>query len=217
MGALSTYITQVQRLLHDPNAQFWSTSELTDYINEARNRVAEDSKCLRQLATNAALGLVLTTGVESYNPTTFIPAPLGPLVVDVMGVTIYWGNTRQKLAYYAFTDFDVRYRYWNQLQTIPAAFTRMSPVQILIGPMPDQAYPVDIEIAVVPNALVSDATVEQIPIPFQEPVQYYAAYKAKFKEQSLGETDIFLRQYVRTLQWCQRSYMTRVIQNPYVR
>ena len=37
-------------------------------------------------------------------------------------------------------------------------------VQILIGPMPDQAYPVDIEVAVVPNLLVSDSTVEQLPI-----------------------------------------------------
>lgn len=215
MGALNTYITQVQRLLHDPNAQFWPTSELTDYINEARNRVAQDSKCLRQLVTNAANPtFTLVAGTESYNPATFVPN-VGSLVIDVMGITIYWGNTRQKLQYFAFTEFDALYRYWNQLQSIPAAFTRMSPAQFLIGPVPDQNYALDIEVAVNPTPLVSDSTVDQIPIPFQEPVQYWAAYKAKFKEQSLGECTIFENQYKKILLMCARSYMTRLIQNPY--
>ena len=64
MGALSTYITQVQRLLHDPNAQFWSTSELTDYINEARNRVANE--------------LLIFAGLETdHGSTPSRPEPLG--------------------------------------------------------------------------------------------------------------------------------------------
>ena len=59
--ALTGYLTQVQRLLHDSNAQFWSTSELTDYINSARTRLVRDTGCYRNL-----IGLYLSTGVEVY-------------------------------------------------------------------------------------------------------------------------------------------------------
>ena len=47
MATLSSYITDVQRLLHDANSVFWSTTELTDYINQARERVVRDTGCLR--------------------------------------------------------------------------------------------------------------------------------------------------------------------------
>ena len=58
---LTYYITQVQRLLHDSSAQFWSIAELTDYINSARIRLVRDTGCYRQLQT-----LYLSTGVEVY-------------------------------------------------------------------------------------------------------------------------------------------------------
>lgn len=213
MGALVTYQTQVQRLLHDTSANFWPLPELTDYINEARNRVAQDTKCLRQLVTS----LNLTTAVEAYNPQTFIPAPIGPLVIDVMAITVYWGNTRRKLFYKAFTEFDAQYRYWNQLQSIPEAYTRMSPTIVFIGPMPDQTYVSDWEVAVNPTALITDSTVDQLPIPFTEAVQYYAAYKAKYKEQAQGEAEVFLKQYARNLSWLCRAWMTRIVPSSYER
>jgi hypothetical protein len=59
--ALNAYVTQVQRLLHDASAQFWSVSELTDYINEARKRVVRDTGGNRVLQT-----IYLSTGVEVY-------------------------------------------------------------------------------------------------------------------------------------------------------
>lgn len=49
MATLSSYITDVQRLLHDANSVFWSTTELTDYINQARERVVRDTGCLRTI------------------------------------------------------------------------------------------------------------------------------------------------------------------------
>ena len=61
MSALSGYVTQVQRLLHDAAAQFWSVGELQDYINEARIRVVRDTGCNRVLQN-----IYLSTGVETY-------------------------------------------------------------------------------------------------------------------------------------------------------
>jgi hypothetical protein len=212
VGALVTYQTQVQRLLHDTSANFWPTPELTDYINEARNRVAQDTKCLRQLVTS----LTLPAGQEAYNPQVFIPT-IGSSVIDVMAITVYWGNTRRKLFYNAFTEFDAQYRYWNQLQTIPEAYTRMSPTIVFIGPTPDQNYVSDWEVAVNPTPLITDATMDQLPIPFTEAVQYYAAYKAKYKEQALGEAEVFLKQYTRNLSWLCRAWMTRIAPSAYSR
>jgi hypothetical protein len=212
---LASYLTQLQRLLHDPNNQYWSQSELTDYINEARYRVAQDTKCLRQLATNAALGLTLTAQTEYYTPQTFLPAPLGAQLVAVMGITIYWGTERIKLRYVPFTRFDAIYRSYQVYYQRPVAFTRMGATLIWIGPNPDQNYPCDWDIAVIPNALATDATVEQIPVPFQEPIQYYAAYKAKWKEQAQGEAQLFLQQYNAVLRWCARGFMQFVQPDPY--
>jgi hypothetical protein len=209
---LSTYQTQVQRLLHDTSTNFWPLAELTDYINEARNRVAQDTKCLRQLVPSVNL----TVGVEAYNPQVFLPT-VGPFVIDVMGITVYWGNTRRKLFYKAFTEFDMRYRYWNLLATIPEAYSRMSPTIVFIGPIPDQAYVSDWEVAVNPTPLIDNTTVDQLPIPFTEPVQYYAAYKAKWKEQSIGEAQVFKQQYQANLMMCARSWMTRLVPSAYQR
>lgn len=61
MAALDDYINQVRRLLHDANGAFWTDSELTDYINQARNYVALDSGSVRSLFT-----FYLSANQESY-------------------------------------------------------------------------------------------------------------------------------------------------------
>jgi len=207
---LTFYTTQVQRLLHDLNFQFWPQQELTDYINEARNRVAQDTKCLRQLVT----GISLTAQQELYTPQTLLGS-FGPQLVEVLGITVYWSATeRVNLAYMPFRRFNARYRRYVPYYQRPETFSRMGANNVFLGPNPDQSYVSDWDVAVIPNALTADATVEQIPVPFQEPVQYYAAYKAKFKEQSQGEAQIFFAQYMEILKMCARSYMQTTIPNP---
>lgn len=49
MPTLSTYLTQTQRLLHDVNAEAYSTTDLTAYINEGRNQLALESESVRFL------------------------------------------------------------------------------------------------------------------------------------------------------------------------
>jgi hypothetical protein len=214
---LNSYLTQVSRLLHDPNYKFFSTTELTDYVNEARNRVAEDTKALRFLVTNATYpATVLTAGVELYQYAAFMPAAIAPYLVDFMGIHLYWGNTRWPLTMMSFTEFNIRLRAWNNLQQRPLAWARMGANQFYVGPIPDQNYAIDVDICIVPNALVSDATPEQIPVPFQEPVQYYAAFKAKHREQALGEATYFETLYQKILRKCAVAFNTRMTPNPYL-
>jgi hypothetical protein len=215
VGALTTYQTQVSRLLHDPLFQFWSQTELADYINEARNRVAQDSLCLRQLVgQSTGPDILLTIGQDFYTPQTLLGA-IGPNLVQVLGITIWWGTFRIKLSYYPYTQFDANFRRYSTYQGRPVAFTRMGANNVVIGPPPDQAYSTDWDISVIPNPLVSDSSVETMPVPFQEPVQYYAAYKAKWKEQAQGEALLFQKQYIQVLQWCLRGFASRTIPNPY--
>lgn len=205
---LGEYITDTRRLLHDATGQYWSDQELTDYINQGRNRVAQDSKCLRQLAT----GITLTNNVENYAVSAL---PNGSRVVDIMGVSIYWGNTRIKLQYKPWTQFDAEFRYWQNMQSRPIAYSRLGALQVYVGPKPDQNYVSDWDIAYMPEALVSNNTIEEIPDLFTSPVKYYAAYLAKFKEQSYGESEMFRQRYTENLMQIARSYMTRVVPDPY--
>jgi hypothetical protein len=207
---LTFYQTQVSRLLHDPNFQYWPQTELTDYINEARNRIAQDTKALRQLVK----GIVLTAQQEVYYPQQLL-TPVAGQIVDVMGITIYWGTQRIKLGTGSFTQVDAQLRTWGNFFSRPIAYAKVGATQIYLAPNPDQAYVSDWDVAVIPNALTSDSTPEQMPVPFQESVQYYAAYKAKFKEQSIGEANIFLKAFIQNLAWCSRAFNQRVIPNPY--
>lgn len=65
---LSDYISQTRTLLHDPSAQDYTDAQLTPIINNARMRVAQDLRCVRQFIT----GLNTITQQETYPLTGFV-------------------------------------------------------------------------------------------------------------------------------------------------
>lgn len=103
---LSDYISQVQELIHDSSAIDFTTAELTNFINNARNRVALDFHCVRQYLTNLSTVInqetypisggvggakVTAGGVYAVAPTvTFGPPPAGG--VQATGVPIMSGT-----------------------------------------------------------------------------------------------------------------------------
>jgi hypothetical protein len=276
MATLSSYITEVQRLLHDANSVFWTTSELTDYINDARERVARDTGCLRTLqitatpisntgvpATIWTAGATVTAGEFVFNNIfiyevtvsgvlgstappypdssyTFPPsAPFtdgtatlqysGPVEVipfatistgttlDILNVNIYWGNSRIPLRYLPWSNFNAQLRYWQNYVGRPVCFSIYGQNTIYVGPVPDQAYVVEIDSTILPTALsLSSPNVnDQIQDPYTTPVAFYAAYKAKYKEQSYGEAEIYKQEYAKQVQAVLNSVYTRRIPDPY--
>lgn len=276
MATLSSYITEVQRLLHDANSVFWTTSELTDYINDARERVARDTGCLRTLqitatpisntgvpATIWTAGATVTSGEFVFNNIfiyevtvsgvlgstsppypdssyTFPPsAPFtdgtatlqysGPVEVipfatistgttlDILNVNIYWGNSRIPLRYLPWSNFNAQLRYWQNYVGRPVCFSIYGQNTIYVGPVPDQAYVVEIDSTILPTALsLSSPNVnDQIQDPYTTPVAFYAAYKAKYKEQSYGEAEIYKQEYAKQVQAVLNSVYTRRIPDPY--
>lgn len=276
MATLSSYITEVQRLLHDANSVFWTTSELTDYINDARERVARDTGCLRTLqitatpisntgvpATIWTAGATVTAGEFVFNNIfiyevtvsgvlgstappypdssyTFPPsAPFtdgtatlqysGPVEVipfatistgttlDILNVNIYWGNSRIPLRYLPWSNFNAQLRYWQNYVGRPVCFSIYGQNTIYVGPVPDQAYVVEIDSTILPTALSlnSPNVNDQIQDPYTTPVAFYAAYKAKYKEQSYGEAEIYKQEYAKQVQAVLNSVYTRRIPDPY--
>jgi len=207
MATLSEYITEVRRLLHDASGNFYSDSELTDYINEARGHVVQDTGCLRTIQT---INTVANQEVYAY-----ADLPESNRTLDILNINVYWGNSRVPLRYLAWTDFNAQLRYWQNYRGVPIGFSIYGQKKIYLGPVPDQAYELEIDTVVLPTPLLSDSTSEDIIAPYTEPVAWYAAYKAKYKEQSFGEAEIFKQQYQQQVASVLTSTFTRRLPSPY--
>jgi len=76
---LNTYLMSTRQKLNDTAAQFYATSDLTDYINQARNRVAAASQCCRYLppSSGSFVALGVSAGGSGYTsaPTVTISGP----------------------------------------------------------------------------------------------------------------------------------------------
>ena len=278
MATLASYLTEVRRLLHDANGVFWSDQELTDDINDARERVVRDTGCLRTLqitstplsstgvvASSWTVGDTVTTGqfvfsnifiyqvvtggtlgevpsypnaTNAYPPsTTFTTTggtavlqydspceiinlsaiPNGIQTLDVLNINLFWGNSRIPLRYLPWTNFNAQLRYWQNYIGRPVCFSMYGQGQIYIGPVPDESYPIEIDTVILPTALSLSATtqVDQIVDPYTTPVAFYAAYKAKYKEQSYGEAEIYKQNYIQEVRSVLATTVTRRIPNPY--
>jgi len=208
---LSEYRLECRRLLHDANGNFWTDAELNTFINDGRKKLAADTKCLRTLVT-----ATLTTGQETYPIATTLSA-YGSRAIDVLNITVIWGQTRIPLIQMAWTQFNAQMRTWVSQSSRPAAMSRMgtSTGTIYIQPLPDQTYSSEWDIAYIPVDLVDDTTTEELQYPFTTPVAYYACYKAKEKEQSYGESETFQNAYKQKAIEAINQVYTRLMPNPY--
>jgi len=290
VATLNSYITEVQRLLHDANANFYSTAQLTDYINSARERVVRDTGALREIQvtqvpspvpasatiggatptnpvpwtanttfnqnwfvfSNIFIYQVTTTGVtgstappypasnnnnySNYPPSTeffsgtcgltyvgncenifYSALPLGSNTLDIVNINLYWGNTRVPMDYLSWSDFNSRLRFWQNYIGRPLAFSIYGQGNIYVGPVPDQVYQIEIDTVVLPDPLTQSnpTAVDPINDPYTSAVKFYAAYLAKFYEQSFGESEIYKQEYMKQATSIINSTFTRRIPSPF--
>jgi len=290
MATLSTYITEVRRLLHDANGNFYNDSQLTDYINGSRERVVRDTGCLRtiqivqtpcKVPVSAALNGAAPTNptawkantayalndflfsnifiyqvtvagttdatpppypqsqqnnITNYPPSTqflngtcgltyvgncenifYSAMPQGNRTLDIININMYWGNTRVPLDYLAWSDFNVRLRFWQNYIGRPLAFSNYGQDNIYIGPIPDEAYQLEIDTVILPESLTlaNSGATDPIKDPYTTSVKFYAAYLAKYYEQSYGEAEIYKQEYNKQTSAVLTSIFTRRIPTPY--
>lgn len=143
--------------------------------------------------------------------------PNGINTLDIVNVNIFWGNTRYPLLYKPWTQFNAELRYWQNYVGQPVCFSVYGQQQIYIAPIPDQVYTLEIDTTLLPTPLVNLTDVDTaLNDPYTTPVAYYACYKAKYKEQSFGEAEIFKQQYDKHVQAALASTFTRRMPNPYL-
>ncbi len=280
---LSQYITQVQYLLHDATGVFYTQTQLTTYINQARERVVRDTGALRtiqtltvpasptaggqapvlwtantavtvgqQLVSNIYTYIVTTAGTTGstappypgssnsnysgnvYPPSTpfldgtayiqyvgnaeqinYVTLPSGVQTLDVLNINLYWGNTRVPLRYLPWTQFNAELRFWQNYIGRPICFTQYGQGSIIIAPVPDNIYTVDIDTVILPTALTNPSDIDNINDPYNTPVPFYAAYLAKYYEQSFGEAEIYKQEYNKHVQAVLVAISTRRMPTPY--
>jgi hypothetical protein len=208
MPTLNDYITETRRLLHDVNGNFWTNAELTDYINDARGHTVQDSGCRRVLQN-----FTLTVGDETID---YLDLPQGNNTIDVLNINLYWGDSRWPMYYMAWTDFNAQLRFWQNYNGRPIGFSIYGAKTIYIGPKPDQVYEIELDTVVLPSPLVTGSQSDtDIQSPFYEAVAYYAAHKAKYQEQSYGESEIFKQEYTKQILGALNSTFTRRLPSVY--
>ena len=141
--------------------------------------------------------------------------PKGLLTLDVLNINVYWGNTRIPLRYMPWTQFNAQLRYYQNYLGRPVAFSIFGQSQIYVGPVPDQAYVIDLDTVILPTVMVNLADEDTIIDPYDTVVQFFAAHLAKYYEQSFGEAEIYLQQYKQKTQSVLTSTFTRRIPDPY--
>jgi len=204
---LSDYLTGVRRLVHDSTGNYWLDAELIEYINQARFRVVSDTGC------NRILQSVSTVASQETYPYSGITQ--GISTIDVLNITLLWGSMRVPLTYMPYTEFNLKMRAWQSFTARPVAFCVYGQNTIYLGPIPDQVYTMEWDTIVMPALLANYTDVDTIVFPYVEPVVFYAAYMAKFKEQSYEEAERFLKTYTMKVGMAVRSSFTRRITNPY--
>jgi hypothetical protein len=208
MPTLNDYIVETRRLLHDVNGNFWTTPEIIDYVNDARAHVVQDSGCKRVIQS-----FTMSVGQETiaYSPYHRVLIRLIFLISTSIGVT-----PASRCTTWRGQILTPSCGSGKTTTAGPLAFSIYGVKTIYIGPKPDQTYELEIDTVVLPTALVNTGDDDtDIPTPFTEAVAYFAAHKAKYQEQSYGESEIFKQEYTKQVIGALNSTFTRRLPSPY--
>lgn len=131
-------------------------------------------------------------------------------VFDVLDISILFGALRYPLQWRPWSAFSALMRSNATLTTRPVMWSTYGNNSIYLGPTPDQNYATEIDTCLLPVDLVAQTDVDAIPLMVTDPIKFYAAYLAKFFDQSYGESEVFLDQYRRRLIEVCGAYTRRI-------
>lgn len=134
------------------------------------------------ITTAAGTGCTITVGILSAN------------TLDVIRSSITWGSAKAMMKWAPWSQFSAVYRQQVGMQGRPFIWTDYGSNQIYVALIPDQTYPIEFDTVVSPVDLTGSTTDPIINI-YQNPIKYYAAYLAKYFDQSYGEGAVFRKNY----------------------
>lgn len=134
--------------------------------------------------------------------------------LDILGINCTWGNAKFSMKWKVWSEFSAILRQQVGMQGRPWTWSGYGESAFYVALIPDQTYGVEID-SVVSPADLTGAAVDPISVSYQTPIKYYAAYRAKYFDQSYGESAMFHKAYeegvVRTI----NQVFTRRIPNIY--
>lgn len=293
MATLQDYITNVRAIIHDTNAADFSNATLINFINQARNRVALDTHCVRGffgVTSGNALNSIpqqenylysgsvggVTVGAEGTNYTApvvnliggggsgatataqvingqiseinmtnwgigYTSAPVVQIidptgsgatgvasalvnVLDILSITVIWGDQRIMFGWQPFTMFQAICRQYTNQFNVPCIFTMHQGIkQFFLFQIPDQVYTMEMDFVTTTNPLVNTSDVDsQIVSPYDDAVQFYAAHLCMASLQNFQMADYWYSgddkkpgKYDRRIKQLFATGQVRRIYNPY--
>lgn len=143
---------------------------------------------------------------------------LSDYAIDVMGISVFWGNQLIPMNYMPFTEFTAKMRIWNTSFQYPSIWSRYgtSGGAAMLRPIPKQTYTAEFDTSILPTDLATDADIDtEVKYPYSKCVAYYACSLAKLKQSAYDEVDKFEKQYRRAVLESQASVQMRRMPNPY--
>lgn len=153
--------------------------------------------------TASSYAAVLSSGAAAI---TVYAIPVN--VVDIVNITLLWGNTRIQLKQYAFSDFSAYFRPWVQYQSIPGAWSAYGPQGFYLGPTPNIQYQAEFDTSTIPADLVLGGSGPMVQ-PATESVKYYAAYLAYTYAQQDDKANRMLQLYQNSVMWAINVFTRR--------
>lgn len=184
-------LTELRRLLHDPNDNFWSQEDKVANLNKAIRRRDNDTGANRLIED-----ATLTAGQDEYDIATLSG---NSNVFDVVGVYLINAGTRRLLDNYSYTRLTTMTRMWVTATMEPIGWAKLNPTTIFLGPAPGIAYDVELDCCQEQGSDLTTSDNDPLPYPFTEPVPYYAAYLCKVNQRQFPEANAFREMYFEAL------------------
>ena len=236
---LSNYINEVQNLLNDNQGQFFVIPTLTNYINRARRRIAAASGCLRVIppgvqtmpnqevypfsAWNALVQQVMPQAQSILSCRSIAIGIGGRWEIDQNGNgKIVGGSWKPVWRRVVWTDFQARFRIYGGtfMGTIsePGWFSQYGegPTgSLYLAPIPTQSQPMEVDVHVIPQPLLTDNDIDPISYPWRDAVSYWAAVLCLYQQQRAQDAAAMTQLFNAELPMCASVVCPQLIQNVY--
>lgn len=236
---LAQYINEVQGHLNDPQGQFFAIPTLTGYINRARRRIAAVSGCLRVIPPGTqTVPMQEVYPFAAWKALVQAVCPQAQSILACRSLTIgiggkwaqaengQWsivgGSWKPMWKRLIWTDFQARFRIYGGtfIGTISqpgwyAQFGEGPLGSLYLAPIPSMAAPMEVDLTLIPQPLLTDADIEPIPYPWVDAVSYWAAVLAFLQQQRKDDAQSMAELFNADLPMCASVVCPQLITNPY--
>lgn len=188
---LNAYLAEVNNLIQAPSSPvpLITSTQLTIYINRARQQLAADAECVRMFGN-----LSTAIGVPSYLLSAVVP-PVSSVFYPLSVYAIRSGL--MPLDFRPWPWF-VQYSIGNGQSGDPKTAAQQgqgTAGELWLNPIPIAVVLLQVDASWIPINLVDDTTVEAIPYPWTDAVPFYAAWLALLQLQRPGDADVMFARY----------------------